>query len=92
MFCEARDPRRRTWFVPTSVDGETYYTTSEACKKGGIGKSTFLRWVKAGIIEDVSHADRRGWRLFTEQDISRIEAEATKIGRFQLKASKRRLT
>jgi len=65
-----------------NVHGETFYTTTEACKRAGIGKSTFLRWVKAGIIEDVTHADRRGWRLFTEDDIDRIKAEANRIGRF----------
>jgi len=70
--------------MPISVDGQTYYTSSEACKKAGIGKSTFLRWVKAGIIEDVTHVDRRGWRLFIEEDISRIKAEATRIDRFVL--------
>ena len=68
--------------MPISVDGKTYYTTSEALKRAGIGKSTFLRWIKAGIIGDVQHADRRGWRLFTEEDISRIKAEASRIELF----------
>jgi len=68
--------------MPRSVNGKTFYTTSEACERAGIGKSTFLRWVKAGIIEDVTHADRRGWRLFTEEDINRIKAEASRIGCF----------
>ena len=70
--------------MPVDADGQTYYTTSEACAMAGIGKSTFLRWVKGGIIEDVTHADRRGWRLFTEEDISRIKAEATRVNRFVL--------
>ena len=70
--------------MPVDADGQMYYTTSEACAKAGIGKSTFLRWVKGGIIEDVAHADRRGWRLFTEEDISRIKAEAMRINRFVL--------
>jgi len=68
--------------MPISADGKTYHTTSEALKRAGIGKSTFLRWVKAGIIGDVRHADRRGWRLFTEEDISRIKAEAGRIEHF----------
>lgn len=70
--------------MPISVDGKTYYTTSEACKRAGIGKSTFLRWVSEGVIEDVSHRDRRGWRLFTEEDIKRINAEKNRIERVQL--------
>lgn len=68
--------------MPIIVRGETYYTTREACERAGIGKSTFLRWVKQGIIEDVTHADRRGWRLFTQEDINRILAEANRINRF----------
>jgi excisionase family DNA binding protein len=68
--------------MPINVDGDIFYTTTEACNRAGIGRSTFLRWVKMGIIEDVTHADRRGWRLFTEGDIDRIKAEANRIGRF----------
>ena len=67
--------------MPIIVDGQTYYRTSEACKRAGIGRATFLRWLKEGIIKDVSRADRRGWRLFTEEDINRIKAEANKIKR-----------
>jgi excisionase family DNA binding protein len=65
--------------MPLFVNGERYYRTSEACKRAGISKSTFLRWLKEGILKDVSHADRRGWRLFTDEDINTIKAEATKI-------------
>lgn len=65
--------------MPMIIDGQSYYRTSEACRRAGISKSTFLRWLKEGILEDVSHADRRGWRLFTEEDINRIKAEANKI-------------
>ena len=43
---------------------------------------TFLRWLKEGILDDVSYADRRGWRLFTQEDIDRIKAEANKVERF----------
>jgi len=69
--------------MPIIVEGQTYYRTSEACKRAGISKATFLRWLKQGILEDVTHADRRGWRLFTEEDINRIKAEANKIKRYR---------
>lgn len=65
--------------MPIIVDGQNYYRTSEACKRAGISKVTFLRWLKQGILKDVSYTDRRGWRLFTEEDITRIKAEANKI-------------
>ncbi len=61
------------------IKGETYYRTREACGLTGIGRSTLLRWLKSGIIRDASHRDRRGWRLFTETDIKRIQEEAGKV-------------
>jgi predicted site-specific integrase-resolvase len=61
------------------IEGKKYYTTSEACKKAGISRATFFRWLKNNIVQDVAHKDRRGWRLFTDEDIERIKAEANKI-------------
>ncbi len=65
--------------MTVSINGRTYYRTPEACEIAGVSRSTFLRWVKEGVIEDVSHYDRRGWRLFTEEDVSRITAEVNRI-------------
>jgi len=65
--------------MPVIIKGETYYRTSEACRVVGIGRSTLFRWLKAGILADVPHRDRRGWRLFTEADIKRIAEEAYKV-------------
>ena len=64
--------------MPIHINGNTYYRTSEACKKIGISRATLFRWLKAGVIEK-SHRDRRGWRLFTEDDLDKIEAEAQRI-------------
>lgn len=61
------------------INGQTYYRTSEACKRAGISKATLFRWVKVGILEDTMRRDRKGWRLFTEDDIKRIKSEATRI-------------
>ena len=66
--------------MSTVINNRTYYRTSEACQKAGVSRSTYFRWLKIGILEDVPHKDRRGWRLFTEYDIGQIEAEANKIG------------
>lgn len=65
--------------MPIMIKGKTYYRTTEVCETVGIGRSTLLRWLRSGIIKDVSHRDRRGWRLFTQADIKTIEAEANKI-------------
>ena len=67
--------------MPVKLNGQTYYRTSEACRKAGISKATYFRWLREGVIKDVAHKDRRGWRLFTEQDIERIMNEAGKINR-----------
>jgi predicted site-specific integrase-resolvase len=45
----------------------------------GVSRSTLLRWIRDGVLEDVSHRDRRGWRLFSEADIKRIEEEVHKL-------------
>jgi excisionase family DNA binding protein len=65
--------------MPTVINSETYYRTTEVCQMVGISRSTLLRWLSSGIVKDVRHRDRRGWRVFTEADIKRIENEANKI-------------
>jgi predicted site-specific integrase-resolvase len=65
--------------VPAIIGERAYYRTLEACQIAGVSRSTFFRWLKTGVIDDVTHKDRRGWRLFTEKDISKIKAEANKI-------------
>jgi len=65
--------------MPITIGHETYYRTREVCQMVGISRSTLLRWLSDGILEDASHRDRRGWRLFTKADIKRIEDEANKV-------------
>ncbi len=65
--------------MPTVINSETYYRTTEVCQMVGISRSTLLRWLSSGTVKDVPPRDRRGWRLFTEADIQRIENEANKI-------------
>ena len=60
------------------IDGQMYYRVSEACKKTGVSRATLFRWLKAGILEKYCK-DRRGWRIFTEEDLSKIRAEAQRI-------------
>ncbi len=65
--------------MPMTMKGRTYYRTAEVCQTVGIGRSTLLRWLRSGVISDVSNRDRRGWRLFTQAEIKRIEDEANHI-------------
>ena len=66
--------------MPVRLNGEKYYRTAEACRMAGTSKNTFLRWVKDGILADVGHWDRRGWRLFTEEDLARLKSEVNQVG------------
>jgi len=47
------------------------YRTDGAARRIGCSRSTLLRWFREGNVADVGR-DRRGWRVFTEEDISRI--------------------
>ena len=64
--------------MPIEINGQTYYRTSEACMKTGISRATLFRWLKASVLKK-SYRDRRGWRLFTEDDLNKIQAEANRV-------------
>ena len=64
--------------MPREINGQRYYETSEVCQKAGISRPTLFRWLKRGILRRL-HRDRRGWRLFTEDDLRKIQAEADKV-------------
>ena len=61
-----------------NIDGQTYYLTSEICKKANISRATLFRWIKGGILSKY-YKDRRGWRIFTEEDLNKIRFEARRI-------------
>ena len=58
--------------MPVNINGQKYYRTKEALSKIGISRPTWFRWLRDNVVEDVKHTDRRGWRLFTDEDIERI--------------------
>lgn len=66
-------------FMPTQINGKIYYRTQETCEKSGISRATLFRWLKNGVIADTMHKDRRGWRLFTEEEIIKLTSEANKV-------------
>jgi len=67
--------------MPVTIGEQTYYRTAEICLMVGIGKSTLFRWIKEGIMKDAEHRDRRGWRLFTEDEVNRVKTEVNGIRR-----------
>ncbi len=62
--------------MPKIITGKTYYQLTEACNMAGISRSTLLRWINNGMINDVERKDRNGWRLFTEEEIQVIKKYA----------------
>ena len=64
--------------MPIEIRGERFYRTSEICSKACISRATLFRWIKTGILKNRLR-DRRGWRLFTEEDVQKLQAEVGKI-------------
>ncbi len=67
--------------MPVTLSGRKYYRTAEVCRMVGISRTTLFRWLTEGVFSEPEHRDRRGWRLFTEDEVNRIEIEANRISR-----------
>ncbi len=65
--------------MPVIINGQTYYRTAEVCRRVGISRNTLFRWLREGVSEAPESRDRRGWRLFTEDDVKKLRAEANLI-------------
>lgn len=65
--------------MTVTVDGQVYYRTAEVCRIVGISRATLFRWLKEDIFKEAKHRDRRGWRLFTEDEVERLKAEANQV-------------
>ena len=64
--------------MAVEINGKMYYRTAEICAKAGISRATLFRWLKAGVLKK-TFRDRRGWRMFTENDLKSMRAEAEMI-------------
>jgi excisionase family DNA binding protein len=65
--------------MSVTINGKKYFRTTEVCERVGVSRSTLLRWLGNGVLSDAEHRDRRDWRIFTEDEVQRIEAEANKV-------------
>ncbi len=65
--------------MPVEINGQTYYRTAEVCQVVGIGKSTLFRWIKKSVVKDAGYRDRKGWRLFTSDELRGLMLEAGRI-------------
>lgn len=67
--------------MAVEINGQIYYRTAEVCQIVGIGKSTLFRWIRQNIVEEAEYRDRKGWRLFSEDELRSITAETGRIQR-----------
>jgi predicted site-specific integrase-resolvase len=58
--------------MPVIIDGQTYYRTAEVFRMIGISRNTLYRWLRKGILRGIEHRDSRGWRLFTQDEIDKL--------------------
>ena len=65
--------------MPITINGNTFHQTAEVCKIAGISKNTLLRWIRDKKFADVEYWDRRGWRLFRQDDLNRLKEEVNKV-------------
>jgi len=57
-----------------TVAAPSTFNTAEAAKRLGVHRSTLLRWFAEKRIAEVRR-DRNNWRVFTADDVRRIERE-----------------
>jgi len=65
--------------MPVTLGGQKYYRTAEVCRVVGISRTTLFRWLMEGVFSEPENRDRRGWRLFTEDEVGQLEIEANRI-------------
>jgi excisionase family DNA binding protein len=66
--------------MPVGIDGNNYYWVLEVCREVNVSRSTLLRWLKRGVIREPIK-DRRGWRIFSEEDLNRIKLEVKRTSK-----------
>ena len=64
--------------MPIEIDSQLFFSTTETCEKTGISRATLYRWLQKGLLNQ-QRKDRRGWRLFTDDDLLKIQAEIKRI-------------
>jgi len=70
--------------MPVKIDGRTYFRTAEVFRIIGISRNTLYRWLQKGILTGVERRDSRGWRLFTQEEIDRLNRTINSITRVDL--------
>lgn len=50
-----------------------YYTVKDVAERLGVSSMTVLRWERIGNIPKIRRHPKNNWRIFTEEDISKIK-------------------
>ena len=61
------------------INGQTYYRTAEVYRIIGVSRNTLYRWLQNGVLGECERRDRRGWRLFTQDEVDILKAETERI-------------
>jgi DNA-binding transcriptional MerR regulator len=67
--------------MPVIIDGRTYYRTAETFRAIGISRNTLYRWLQKETLTSFKRRDSRGWRLFTREEIERLNKTINSITR-----------
>ena len=74
--------------MPRFVDGRTVFRIGEALANAGLSRATYFRWVRIGRIPDTEFKDRNGRRVFTTEEVERLQRQANRLvassGQFDL--------
>ena len=65
--------------MPVTINGQTYYRTAEAYRMLGIARNTLYRWLQKGTLGEIEFRDSRGWRLFTQDEIGKLNAAINRV-------------
>ena len=65
--------------MSVAINGQKFYRISETCRIVGISRTTLLRWLRQGNLKLPEYRDRRRWRLFTEEDVKKLNLEANRV-------------
>ncbi len=58
--------------MPITINGKTYYRTAEVFRKLGISRNTLYRWLQKNTLGGIENRDSRGWRLFTQHEMDKL--------------------
>jgi len=61
--------------MPIKVNGQTFYRTAEVCNATGMSKNTLFKLSKNGFFNEAEKRDWRGWRLFSESQLTMLRVK-----------------